>query len=48
MVEPKRVLWAAEMHILRYIRGIVEYGLKYTQEDDIKLCGYTDGDWEGS
>ena len=27
MVDPKRVHWTAVKHILRYIRGTVEYGL---------------------
>ena len=29
MVDPRRVHWTVAKHILRYIRGIVEYGLVY-------------------
>lgn len=48
MVEPKRVHWAAARHILRYVCGTVGFGLKYTREDDIRLCRFTDADWAGS
>jgi len=39
MVEPKRAHWEAARHILRYIHNTIEYGLKYTREDDARLCG---------
>ena len=45
MVEPKRMYWIAAKHILRYLCGIVEYGIKYSQGEGIKLIGYTDTDW---
>ena len=48
MVEPKRAHWAATKHVLRYIRGIIEHGLMYTQGNDISLSGFTDADWAGS
>jgi len=48
MMESKRVHWATARHVLRYIRSTIKYGLKYTQEDDIRLCGYTDVDWAGN
>jgi hypothetical protein len=44
MVEPRRAHWTAAKHILRYLRGIVEYGLRYAQGDGVKLVGYTDAD----
>jgi len=31
MVESKRVHWAATRHILRYVRGTIGYGLKYSR-----------------
>ena len=31
MVEPKRVHWVASRHNLRYVRGTIRYGLKYTR-----------------
>eukprot|EP00253_Pinus_taeda_P021765 PITA_21765 len=30
------------------IRGTSGYGLWYKQEDEVKLCGFTDADWAGS
>ena len=44
MVEPKRVHWAAARHILRYVHGIVGYGLKYSRGEDVRLNGFTDAD----
>lgn len=48
MVEPKRAHWAADKHVLRYIQGTVEHGLRYTRGNDIKQSGLTDADWAGS
>ena len=48
MVEPKRVHWATTKHILRYVRGTVEYGLKYARGNDVRLNGFTNADWAGS
>ena len=38
----------AAKHILRYIEGIVDYGLKYEENHKINLDGYLDSDLEGS
>ena len=35
-------------HILRYLKGIVDYGLKYDANQKINLKGYVDSDWAGS
>ena len=35
-------------HILRYLSGIVDYGLKYEASQKINLEGYVDLDWAGS
>ena len=48
MVEPRRVHWVAAKHVLRYLAGIVEYGLDYRRSDGIRLIGFTDSDWAGS
>lgn len=47
-MEPRQEHWIAAKHILRYIRGIINYGLRYTTSSDIQLHGFTDFDWEGS
>ena len=35
-------------HILRYLKGTVDYGLKYDVNQKINLEGYVDSDWAGS
>ena len=44
----KNVHLIAAKHILRYLRGIVDYGLKYEVNQKINLEGYVDSDWVGS
>jgi hypothetical protein len=34
--------------VLRYLRGIVGYGLRYAFDVDMRLQGYADADWVGS
>jgi hypothetical protein len=40
--------WVAAKHVLRYLRGTMEYGLRYLGGDGVRLQGYTDSDWAGS
>jgi hypothetical protein len=47
-VEPRHEHWIAAKHVLRYIRGTINYGLRYTASSDIQLHGFTDSDWVGS
>jgi hypothetical protein len=47
-VEPIHEHWMASKHVLRYIRGTINYGLRYTASSDIQLHGFTDSDWVGS
>ena len=35
-------------NVLRYLKGIVDYGLKYDVNQKINLHGYVDSDWAGS
>ena len=35
-------------HIFRYLKGTVDYGLKYEANHKINLEGYVDSDWEDS
>jgi hypothetical protein len=47
-VEPRHEHWIAAKHVLRYIRGTINYGLIYTASSDIQLHGFTDSNWLGS
>jgi hypothetical protein len=47
MVEPRQEHWVATKHVLRYLRGIMEYGLRYLGDGEVKLQGYTDSDCVG-
>jgi hypothetical protein len=47
-VEPRRVHLVVANHVMRYLKGTLDYGLRYTGDHDFKLCGYIDLDWVGS
>ena len=48
LMDPRHVYLIAAKHILRYLKGIVDYGLKYEVNQNINLKGYVDLDWAGS
>ena len=47
MVEPHHFHWVGAKNLLRYLRGTINHGLRYTAGSVI-LWGYTDADWAGS
>jgi hypothetical protein len=47
-VEPRHEHCLAAKHVLRYIHGTINYGLRYTASSDIQLHGFTDLDWARS
>lgn len=48
MSEPRHVHWVAAKHALRYLRGTIAYGLRYTPSGGVTLRVYTNFDWAGS
>ena len=34
--------------MLRYLKGTIDYGLRYVVECEFRLVGYIDSDWAGS
>ena len=48
LTDLRNVHLIATNHILRYLRGIVDYGLKYDVNQKINLEGYVDLDWVGN
>jgi hypothetical protein len=47
-VEPRHEHWIVAKHILRYLRGTLNYGLRYASNSDVQLHGFTDSYWAGS
>lgn len=33
---------------MKHVHDTIEYGLRYTEGDDIKLCGFINADWAGN
>ena len=48
LVKPRRVHMIATKHVMRYLKGMIEFGLYYDQDHDYRLYGYTDKNWAGS
>ena len=48
LIDLKHVHLIATKHILRYLKGTVDYGLKYEVNQNINLEGYVDSNWAGS
>ena len=48
LIDLRHVYLIVAKHILRYIKGTVDYGLKYEVNQKINLEHYVDSDWEGS
>ena len=48
LTDPRNVHLIDAKHILRYLRGTIDYGLKYEVNENINLEGYVDSDWAGS
>jgi hypothetical protein len=44
LVEPRRVHIIAAKHMMRYLKGTLDFGLYYTRDYDFRLSGYTDSD----
>lgn len=48
MNNPSNHHFATIKRILRYVQGTKGYGIKYTQEKESILVGFTDSDWVGA
>jgi hypothetical protein len=47
-VEPRQEHWVAAKHMLRYLHGMIMYGLRYATNNEVKLHGFTNSDWARS
>jgi hypothetical protein len=48
MCELKDIHMVVVKHVLKYVRGTIAYGLRYTSSGGVMLHGFTDSDWMGS
>jgi hypothetical protein len=48
LLEPRHVHLVAAKHVMRYLKGTLDCGLRYDGYHDFTLSGYTDLDWAGS
>ena len=48
LTDPRQVHLIAVKHVLRYLKGTMDYGLKYDAYQKINLHGYVDLDWADS
>jgi hypothetical protein len=48
LVEPRCVHLVAVKHVMRYLKGMIDYGLSYDKDYNFTLSVYTDSDWAGS
>ena len=48
MSRPSNDHWIGVKHVLRYLKGTLKYGLKFTaHEEEPELFGHSDADWTG-
>jgi hypothetical protein len=48
MVESRQVHWITTEHVLKYLGGTMDFGLRYLGGDGVRLQGYSYSDWAGS
>ena len=47
MKNPGKEHWVGIKRVFRYIKGTLDYGLKFSHSDSFCLYGYSDADWAG-
>ena len=48
LVQLRRVHLVATKHVMRYLKGTIDFGLYYDGNHDYRLYGFTDASWAGS
>ena len=48
LTDPRQVHLIAAKHVLRYLKGTVDHGIKYDVNKKIKLHGYVASYWAGN
>jgi hypothetical protein len=45
MAKPRENHWKATKRVLRYLKGIIDFGIEYTNDFDVEMTGFSD--WVG-
>jgi hypothetical protein len=45
MEQPRQVHLVATKHVIRYLKGTLDYGLRYVTNHEFGLYGYSNSDW---
>jgi hypothetical protein len=45
MAKILEIHWNVAKGVLRYLKGTIDYGIKYTDSFDVEMTGYSDSDW---
>ena len=45
LMDPRNVHLVAAKHVLRYLKGTIDYGIKYDVNQKINMHGYVDLEW---
>ena len=45
LVQPRRAHLVVAKHVMRYLKGTIDFGLYYDGSHEYRLYGYTDADW---
>jgi hypothetical protein len=48
MVDLRSVHLITTKHVMRYLKGKIDYGLRYASDREISLQGFIDSDWSDS
>jgi hypothetical protein len=48
MEKPQEIHWNATKEVIKYLKGTLDYGIKYTDASDVELIGYSYSDWAGN
>ena len=48
MAKPIEIHWNGMKGVLRYLKGTIDYGIKYTDSFDVELTSYSDSDWDNN
>ena len=48
MVNPKHIHLIGVKHVMRYLKGTLDYGFRYTSDSEINLHGFIDSNWAGN